>query len=272
MESSAEIPAWLLPVLGTLFIVASLFIYARLIRRIARDGGKVSTENFGGADLLAASLLIVWFLSAIIRGFSKAPRPVHQNDLLNGAMLFLFIVVFLASFLHFRGVDLTAQFGLRRVGFGKLLGLAPGLLLAAYPLVALAGALTQMALGKEAKPQELVRFFLEASEKSNFAAVLSTMLIGVILAPMMEEFIFRGYFYGVLKRHLGMIAGIVLNAALFAAIHLNESSLPALFVLAVCFTLAYEATGSILICMGMHSLFNLANLSLLLYAARHSAP
>lgn len=266
-----EIPAWLL-VTGAFLVVASLFVYGRLIRRIAHDGGKVCADHFGISDLVLAALLIAWFLSAIIRGFSSAPRPVHNADLVSGAMLFLFIVAFLGSFMHFRGIDLAAQFGFRRMRPGKVLAIAAGLLLAAYPLVACMGALTQKALGNDAKPQELVRFFLHSAEKSDYSAMIATMLIGVLLAPMAEEFIFRGYFYGALKSRLGIVAGIVLNAALFAAIHLNESSLPTLFALAVCFTLAYEATGSILVCMAMHSLFNFANLSLLLLSARHSAP
>ena len=59
----------------------------------------------------------------------------------------------------------------------------------------------------------------------------------------------------------------MINASLFAAIHLSESSLVALFVLAVCFTVAYEFTGSLLVNMCMHGVFNLTNLILLLYAA-----
>ena len=68
-----------------------------------------------------------------------------------------------------------------------------------------------------------------------------------------------------------MSAGILVNSALFAAIHLNSASLFPLFVLAVCFTLVYEATGSILVSMTMHSLFNLTTF-LLLTAPSNSAP
>ncbi len=61
------------------------------------------------------------------------------------------------------------------------------------------------------------------------------------------------------------------NAALFAAIHLNTASLLPLFVLALCLTLAYEATGSLLIPMVMHSCFNSITFALVLYVT-HSHP
>jgi membrane protease YdiL (CAAX protease family) len=41
---------------------------------------------------------------------------------------------------------------------------------------------------------------------------------------------------------------------------MNVPSLPGLFVLALCLTLAYEASGSLLVPIGMHALFNLSQL------------
>jgi len=262
---------WLI-VTGGFLVVISLFVYGNVAKRIATEGGKVRTDNFGTADLLVASLLILYFVTAVLQGFHVEPKPVHGVDIVNGAVMFLTLVVFLCSFLHFRGIKLPAQFGVRRLGPGRVAGIAVGLLAAAYPLIGLVSILSQVALGTEAQPQELVKYFLDASEKSHYSAIFATMLMGVVFAPIAEEFIFRGYFYGILKRHLGIVAGVILNAALFAAIHLNETSLLSLFVLAVCFTLAYEFTGSILVNMCMHSLFNLANLCLLLYTAHHPVP
>ncbi len=92
---------------------------------------------------------------------------------------------------------------------------------------------------------------------------------GVILAPLSEEFLFRGYFYGALKRYCGAPASAIFTAALFAGIHLNLASLPSLFVLALCLTIAYEATGTLLLPVAMHALFNLSQL-LTLYFRSHA--
>ncbi len=111
---------------------------------------------------------------------------------------------------------------------------------------------------------------MSLSEASDTRAIIMTMFMAVVVAPAAEETIFRGYIYGVLKRYAGAIPAALISAGLFAAMHLSLSSLPALFVLALCLTLAYEATGSLLVNIFMHALFNLWNLLLMLVIAHHS--
>jgi uncharacterized protein len=132
--------------------------------------------------------------------------------------------------------------------------------------------LTAVAMKGKAQPQNVVEFFLNASQKADEKAVILTLLLAVVVAPTAEETIFRGYIYGVLKRGMGGVGAGVLSAGLFAAMHLNLSALPALFVLALCLTLAYEATGSILVNIFMHSFFNLSMLLVILYRAGHPSP
>jgi membrane protease YdiL (CAAX protease family) len=258
-----------LAVAGVVLVIVSVAVYGKLIHRIAKEGGKVVTANFGTPDLLAGGLLGVWFVTAIIRGVQAPPKPVKAEDITSGVMVFLFVVTAICSFLYFRGIDVIAQFGIRRVGFPKFAGIAILLMLAAYPLIGSVSAVTQKALGGDGQPQELVKYFHDASARSDYTAIITTMVMAVFFAPMVEEFIFRGYFHGVQNRYTGIVGATLINAGLFAAIHLNESSLPSLFLLAVCFTIAYEFTGSLLVNICMHSLFNLTNLLLLFYAAHH---
>jgi len=70
------------------------------------------------------------------------------------------------------------------------------------------------------------------------------------------------------KRFLGPVPAGFLSAMLFAASHSNLGSLASLFVLAVCFLLAYERTGSLLVPVGMHALFNSLNLLAIFGQAR----
>lgn len=249
-------------------LVLSFLFYGNLLRHVFATGGKVNTAGFGPADAGLALVFIMWFSWIAATGFTNESSPVKISDLTRGAIIFVVVVTIIASTLRLRGIRLREQFGLRRLGPIAVAGSAMGLLFAALPLVGCAGALMQNLLGSEAKPQDLVQFFLEASKNSDNRAVIVTVLLGAVVAPMAEEFIFRGFLYGVLKRYIGMAAAIVLNAALFAAIHLNVTSLPALFILAVCFTIAYETTGSILVSMSMHALFNLIMFFGLIQSAR----
>jgi membrane protease YdiL (CAAX protease family) len=94
---------------------------------------------------------------------------------------------------------------------------------------------------------------------------VAIIVLAVVVAPISEEFIFRFFIYGVLRRYFGIAIGLVFNALLFGAAHTHLPSALPLFVLGVCFTLAYEWSGSILVSMAMHSLFNSTQLILLAF-------
>lgn len=166
--------------------------------------------------------------------------------------------------MFFRGINLVDQLGLRKVRLDKTAGYAFLFLIGVYPLMICAGIIAKIYLGPDAEPQELVKYFVDASQQMNYRALFLTFFTGVVIAPIAEEFLFRGYIYVALKRYLGITAGVVLNAALFAAVHLNAASLLPLFVFAICLTLVYEFKGSILINMCMHSLFNFTSFYLML--------
>jgi membrane protease YdiL (CAAX protease family) len=88
-------------------------------------------------------------------------------------------------------------------------------------------------------------------------------LFAVVLAPVAEEFIFRGMLYPFLKQ-LGQpkLAWVGLSL-LFALIHFNAPTFVPLFVLALALTWLYEKTDCLLASIAVHSLFNAANLAVL---------
>jgi membrane protease YdiL (CAAX protease family) len=89
-----------------------------------------------------------------------------------------------------------------------------------------------------------------------------TILIGILvvgLAPAIEEFFFRGFFYGALRTKYSFLPAAVVNGVVFGAIHAptGVEAVPPLIVLGIAFCVAYEATGSILPCIGLHTLNNM---------------
>ena len=87
----------------------------------------------------------------------------------------------------------------------------------------------------------------------------------VVIAPVAEEFIFRGVLYPFVKQ-LGYprFAWMGVNF-LFALIHLDATTLVPLFVLALALTWLYERTDNLLAPITAHSLFNVANLIVLCF-------
>ncbi len=267
MQPHPVIPVWLGAIIGCL-VFLSLAIYGVLLRRVCANGGKVSAREFGIPDLFLGGFFAGWFCIAIARGFNANPHPVTNADEVRGALLFVFIMIGIAGFLHWRGIDVWRQFGANQVFPLLAPVLAAGFLFAAYPAIGLVGKLTELGLGARAEQQEVVKFFLQSLHNSNRTSLILTLLLGVVVAPVAEEFLFRGYLYGVMKRYCGPLVAMLLSSALFAAVHLNLASLPALFLLALCFAIVYETTGCILVNMSMHALFNLFMFMVLLLVQR----
>jgi len=84
---------------------------------------------------------------------------------------------------------------------------------------------------------------------------LATLAIGV--APIFEEFIFRGLIFGGLRRSLGLPTSALASAAVFAIIHPSAAVAP-VFVMGICAALIYERTGALLAPMLVHALYNAA--------------
>ena len=93
------------------------------------------------------------------------------------------------------------------------------------------------------------------------------ILLATAVAPIAEEFIFRFFLYGVIRRYFGRSIGLIISALLFAAVHAHLPSFAPLFVLGACFALAYEWSGSLLVSMTMHATFNAITLFALAFPA-----
>ena len=122
-------------------------------------------------------------------------------------------------------------------------------------------------LGREPSFQHAVQLFLDADAPG---ARLRFVFFAVVVAPVAEEALFRGLLLPVLVRHAGPVAGLALVAASFAALH-GVESLPALAAFSVALSLAYARTGTLLVPMAMHALFNAANLALVAALVRTGA-
>jgi membrane protease YdiL (CAAX protease family) len=126
----------------------------------------------------------------------------------------------------------------------------------------LCDTITQWFFGGGSSKQNIVEFFSGSRTIEQRALII---FFAVAIAPVVEEFLFRFFLYGVFKRYFGRLIGIVLSALLFAAAHAHFPSFVPLFVLGSCFAIAYEWSGSILVAMTMHSLFNSLTLTVLAF-------
>lgn len=260
-------------VIAVFLVVVALSVYGRIALRIVAEGGKVRTGELGLPELLMSIVLASYIVLNIALGILRHGREegaANMDAVLPSAVLFIAITAGIAGFMRYRGLRLGHILGFDYLRALPALGWVCGLTFAALPLSLAATALTSIALKENAHQQPLVELFRQLTRQSDNASIAKFLVSAVLIQPVCEEFLFRGFFYGVWKRYLGPIVSGALACVLFAAMHTNLASLGGLLVLAVCLTLAYERTGSLLVPIGMHALFNFANL-LALYAQVHLA-
>jgi membrane protease YdiL (CAAX protease family) len=224
-----------------------------------RDGfGKVNVEALNERDIALAVALTGWFAFTVLASLaSEKTVTVSLKSLVEGTALFAGIVAAILATLKIRGADISDLFGLRRMDGFHACGLGVAYLLAAVPLLLGIGMVVQMFAGPEVSSQETVRFFTRADSASVYWMIGAS----VVVAPMAEEFIFRGYLYGVAKRYLGAGWALGLTSLLFGAVHLHGPTFPILTLLAICLAISYESTGSLLVPMALHSTFNAIQLT-----------
>ena len=248
-----------------LFLVAGVYIYASLIRQIAARAPNSEApplRTFGWPEALLAFFLAAFFLLTISSGSTHNPSRIGNRELIASAAFTVGLLLAVAGFLRLRRFDLDSLGGFSKIGFFRTAITAGVFMLAAYPLILLADIATQRLLRGAPPLQPIVEMF---NESSTLEKRIIIIVLAVSLAPLAEEFIFRFFIYGVMKRYLGKVVAVVASALLFAAVHGHLPSFAPLFVLGSCLAVAYEWSGSILVPMTMHALFNAVTLTTLAF-------
>ncbi|MFT5232492.1 MAG: membrane protease YdiL (CAAX protease family) [Candidatus Krumholzibacteriia bacterium] len=90
------------------------------------------------------------------------------------------------------------------------------------------------------------------------------ILTVVILAPLAEELIFRGFIHRLASRKWGPLAATVISALIFGLIHGEPWYLFGLVGIGIVLALVYETTGSVLACWITHMVHNAVSLGMML--------
>ena len=90
----------------------------------------------------------------------------------------------------------------------------------------------------------------------NRTEMLAVFALFVIIAPISEELIFRGYLYGKLRQMTSIVTSTLITSLLFGLAHLQPNVAVATFVMSVVMCLCREATQSIYPAIIVHILKN----------------
>jgi len=267
LAASGAAPSIAVGFLSLLYVLVSVYVYISLIHQISArtpnpGGADAPARIFGLPEAILAAVLVLFLLLNISASISRPSNDFSASNLLGNFLLMIFVVLAVVTFLQLRRFDLASLGGFSRISFVRALSTGAILLFFAYPLILWSDIITQRLFRGGSSKQNIVEFF---SGSRTIDQRIMIIVFAVAIAPVIEEFLFRFFLYNVIKRYFGRLLGVILSALLFAAAHAHFPSFVPLFVLGSCFAIAYEWSGSILVAMTMHSLFNSVTLTALAF-------
>jgi uncharacterized protein len=201
---------------------------------------------------LIATLVVVGIVAAATGATSDDESPTFTiiATFLQG-LIFIGTAVLFASFTR---KPKPEQFGLRPARFWPAAGWAALGMLTFYALVAAYSVIVQPD-AEQTVAQDL------GADQGTFGMIAAGFMV-ICVAPVAEEFFFRGFFYRALRSRWSPLAAAAIDGLLFGVIHYDFTGadalliLPPLGVLGFIFCLVYERTGSIYPTIAMHAFNN----------------
>lgn len=207
-------------------------------------------------------------IPAVTGRFERSITPLY-----NFATTITFYAVLLAIVLFFasqRDGRAWAQLGLHRAPLWVVILMPPGALLLQV-VTGIISAILSPFLGGMKNPQDCS--ISQAFGAEPYLAVISIALV----APLVEEVVFRGFIYGGLRSKLGVTLSVIVSALVFSLAHsfsVGGSILllaPSLFLAGVALALVYERTRSLVPGMVLHASFNLIAVAAIFLIGTHAA-
>jgi membrane protease YdiL (CAAX protease family) len=224
---------------------------------------------FGAVSM---AVVLVQKLTPNQQGWQKLFRDHLVTSI--GAVVTMVVMMFLA---HIHFVRQLKGFGLNIKTIVKDFFMAIVNLLTAWPLILAAITVTilfaKLFSGKEYQMQQHQQLEM-ITEYPQLPLRIMIVFAAVVIAPLLEEMLFRGFVQTTIRSYLGSHFakrsqnGVLFNirnsawpaiaasSIFFAIMHEDPGHWPALFVLGVCLGYSYEKSGSLFRPIFIHIFFN----------------
>ncbi len=197
-------------------------------------------DNWIGVVLLAIIDLAIFVIT--LRSSKTEIAQSALIALLELAYLLPVVVIFAWRRIHWRAL-----------GFGRFdgsaLALGCGFLIAGYVLILLHNGLLYL-LGVDTQGEAIMKMFAQLDSPAWF------FVVGVVIAPFVEEVFFRGFLFQGFRQRYGWITASLLSSAIFAAAHLDLVTLIPTFILGNVLAYAYHRSNSVWPGVILHFLVN----------------
>jgi membrane protease YdiL (CAAX protease family) len=239
------------------------------------QGDDTSPSVIQPFDLIIVGFYILVF-TVSLKGAESKMENLEELQMTAGLVLVSSIEILsiasIVPLILFWRTNLVEFFGLRWLRWKNIFWIMPAFVFAMMIVGAILVACgwqtwVQDSLG--AKPQEAVTLVRETSDVELLVAMAVS---AIIIAPIAEELIFRGYLYPVVKRFTDRWFASIFSGVLFGVIHFNVMGLPMLALMGIILAVIYERSGSLWVPIGCHAAFNATSVGLMLISRVYEFP
>jgi len=228
------------------------------------------TAGFGDVLLIIGLTLLNGLTYVVGEGGASAGEGkaavITTAQVVGSSMIQVQFAVLLVLYLRLvRGLSPVTFLGLRSRSFQAVLGWSVGGLLVTGLLMNAAMQGWWHGVLGTSPPEDSDQVIVQAFQQSKDVGLrLSIIVAAGLVAPVVEELVYRGLIYGFARSLIGHWPAALLSSAIFALVHVDAvASLP-LFVLALGLATAYDRSRSLWVPVLMHMLFNAWNLAAML--------
>ena len=253
-----------------LFVFGLTAIVGCLIGRMV---GYFKIEEFENAPFLKFRDLFFPFSIYILFGyFATAIFSKYLNLYATLIATSLSSLFFILGYLYLFAKERTPLiWKYKKTSISRNLSIGFFSLLIAFPITFFLSQIFEILIYKGTPvPDQVVVLLLKFAINDPLNLTAMVVLI-IVLAPFIEELLFRGLLQNYIKQFLGRSGSILITSIVFAAIHFeknqglgNINTFLSTFILSIFLGHIYEKQGSLVSPIALHSSFNTLNLIYLL--------
>lgn len=236
--------------------------------------GNINTSPLSTVDLAGIlATTSIFILIIILNRYGpqpetpSTPEPASLTILISGLFSQALPVGIAFAFMNYR-MNVIDALNLRKPKLEKVIITSIAGLGAIYLSIAIIAPIITPILENNLGKQELqtpVQMIIDAKQ-NNPSLLITLAFLAVIVAPLCEEFVFRGYIYATLKRFSCRFFAATISALFFSLVHMNLWSITPLLIVGLFLTAIYEISNSLWAPILTHALFNGVTVSILIFS------